>query len=125
MSLVSPEIKTSLEFIQCTIIDTHDPTHPYTNLKVLRGNGEFPFLLQSNYTTIFPNLTTIQSIIMNKTHVTFQEKRSIQSQEKHEYYEKIRKKEALQFLKANGMNSEANIALINAVKFTPDAIEIG
>lgn len=36
-----------------------------------------------------------------------------------------RKKLALQFLKENGMDTEANIALINAVQFTPEAIEIG
>jgi hypothetical protein len=39
--------------------------------------------------------------------------------------EKQRKTEALQFLVANNMDTPENRALINAVKFTPEAIEIG
>ncbi len=54
-----------------------------------------------------------------------QEGKKIEELEIGNNIEKERKAEAIAFLTANDMDTPNNRALINAVKFTPDAIEIG
>jgi hypothetical protein len=105
LTKVKPENKTKLINIQAKVKDTS---------------------IDEDYVSIYPNLRKLTQPLTTKSNTVFYEekKKQISSLETYRWNEQTRKQEAINFLKANNMDTEENRAMIEAVKFTDQGIII-
>jgi hypothetical protein len=130
----SASIKEQLEMLEGVCLDTSNLLDLYRSITRIDGYLTCLHLTKDTIAKTFPSLQYIQNPLLwdDKTVVIWPDpithKPQLLTKEMlpdYERDEKIRKAEAIQFLYQNNMVTPENIAMINAVKYTAESIEIG